>query len=594
MKESKKGSADACFADAGEQRPSNASELVRLAIGSVSELFHGPGGADAVGYARIRVKGHYETWPIVSKGFSYWLRQLWREHTGTTINDHTLRDSAQDLAARALFDGAEKPIAIRVGRLDDKIFIDLCDECWRAVEIGSDGWKVVTECPVRFVRSKGMLALPEPIQGESLEGYRDLVNVPTDDMWTLLVGWMIAALRPERPFPILIVNGEQGSAKSTLCKMTRDLIDPNQSPVRRPPRSEHDLVVAAQNAWVVSFDNLSGLSSTMSDSLCCLATGGGFSARELYTNASETLFYAMRPCQINGIDEIGSRSDLLDRAIHLMLPTIPEERRKDEESLIGKFQRLRPGILGALYDAVATALRRLPTIDLEKLPRMADTALWVTAAEPALGWANGQFIAALSKDRHQADLLALESSLVGPAIISLMRETKLWTGTVSELLARLESLRANEIRAHKQWPPNATQMGHWLRRLAPNLRRIGIRYTDLGRVNGQRQLKLETVGDSPPPASLASVKFDDQTVPGAVDADDTKCGSIENDAMSSMLAQREEARMKFDWQRVLGNKTSPSGVKSFSDEGPRGRGKRESQDLGPSAKGSPEVSKLEP
>ncbi len=91
---------------------------------------------------------------------------------------------------------------------------------------------------------------------------------------------VVASPRPNRPFPILAVNGEQGSAKSPLCKIGRALIDPNLAPLRRPPREDRDLLIAATNGWIVGFDNLSGIAPALSDALCLLATGGGFGIRE--------------------------------------------------------------------------------------------------------------------------------------------------------------------------------------------------------------------------------------------------------------------------------------------------------------------------
>src|SRR5207237_351332 len=146
--------------------------------------------------------------------------------------------------------------------------------------IAADGWQIVTDCPVRFIRKHGMLALPVPVAGGSVDALRKLVNLPDDDAWRLYVAWIVAAFRPGRPFPILALNGEQGSAKSTACKMARALMDPNKSPLRRPPREDRDLLIAATNAWIVAFDNLSGLSPALSDALCMLATGGGEAGRK--------------------------------------------------------------------------------------------------------------------------------------------------------------------------------------------------------------------------------------------------------------------------------------------------------------------------
>src|SRR5262249_23140300 len=196
---------------------------------------------------------------------------------------------------------------------DGAIYLDLADENWQAVEISSTGWRLVPHPPVKFTRRRGMLALPVPVKGGSLNDLRALVNLPDDDAWILFVAWLVAALRPGRPSPVLVVTGEQGSAKSPLCRIGRALVDPTQSPLRRPPREDRDLMIAATNGWIVGFDNLSGIKPEFSDALCALATGGGFSTRELYTDNDEKIFDAMRPIMVNGIEDLATRGDLLDR-----------------------------------------------------------------------------------------------------------------------------------------------------------------------------------------------------------------------------------------------------------------------------------------
>jgi hypothetical protein len=153
---------------------------------------------------------------------------------------------------------------------------------------------------------------------------RRFVNVRSEEDWKLLVAWLIQAFRPTGPYPILILQGEQGSAKTTTARILRAITDPSSTPVRTVPRGEHDLMIAANNSWVVTIDNLSGLQPWLSDALCRLSTGGGFGTRTLYENDEETLFDAMRPIILNGITDIATRPDLLDRAIILTLPASPK------------------------------------------------------------------------------------------------------------------------------------------------------------------------------------------------------------------------------------------------------------------------------
>ena len=183
---------------------------------------------------------------------------------------------------------------------------------------------------------------------------------------------------------MIVLSGEQGSAKSTFSAILRALLDPNTAPLRALPREDRDLFIAASNGHVLAFDNVSGLPGWISDTLCRLATGGGFAVRQLYTDQDEVLFDAARPVILNGIEEIVTRPDLADRAVFLTLQPIPEEHRRPEQELWAAFDAERPRVLGVLLDAVVEGLKRLPETRLEKLPRMADFALWATACETAL------------------------------------------------------------------------------------------------------------------------------------------------------------------------------------------------------------------
>src|SRR5262249_35274143 len=162
---------------------------------------------------------------------------------------------------------------------------------------------VVSDPPVRFRRPKGMLALPRPGDGGSIAELRDFLNVGTDQDFLLLVAWLVAALRPSGPYPVLCLHGEQGTAKSTTARLLRDLWAPYKARLRRMPTTDRDLMIASSNSWVAAFDNLSHLEPALSDALCCVATGGGYTTRRLYTDEEETIFDVCRPVVLTGIEE---------------------------------------------------------------------------------------------------------------------------------------------------------------------------------------------------------------------------------------------------------------------------------------------------
>jgi hypothetical protein len=335
---------------------------------------------DGTGFADLVINGHRETWPIRSKGFRRWLVRRFFQVTKGVPNSEALQSALNVIEAKAHFDGYERTVHIRVAGENGKIYLDLGDESWQAVEIDSTGWRVINNPPGRFRRAAGMQALPMPEPGGSIEALRSFLNVESDTDFVLVVAWALAVLRNRGPYPVIVLSGEQGSAKSTFSAILRALLDPNTAPLRALPREDHDLFIAASNSHVLAFDNVSGLPAWISDTLCRLATGGGFAVRQLYTDQDEVLFDAARPVILNGIEDIVTRPDLADRALLLTLAPIPEERRRPEAELWAAFEIERPRILGVLLDAVVEGLKRLPETHLPKLPRMADFALWATVA----------------------------------------------------------------------------------------------------------------------------------------------------------------------------------------------------------------------
>jgi energy-coupling factor transporter ATP-binding protein EcfA2 len=333
-----------------------------------------------------------------------------------------------------------------------------------------------------------MSQLPVPRPGGSLEQFRGFTNVASEDDWRLLMGWLLSAARPTgQPYPILGLHGEQGSGKSTTARLLRDLLDPNSAPLRAAPRNERDLMIAANAGWVLSFDNLSGVQGWLSDALCRLATGGGFATRELYSDEAERIFAAQRPIILTGIGEVTTRSDLLDRSILVTLPAIGSRRRLDERSFRERFEQARPQILGALYDGLSGALANIETTQIDELPRMADMALWVTAAEQRLGWSRGSFLSTYNVNHAQSDELALAASPIGASLRTIAEGG--FDGPATVLLEQLNGLADETTRQASGWPTRPHQVGTELRRLAPNLRALGY-HVEIDRTKKGRSIAL--------------------------------------------------------------------------------------------------------
>jgi hypothetical protein len=439
-------------------------------LGALISLFH---TATGVAYADIEIDHHRETWPVRGKQFRAWLRRRHYERTGEAMGLATIRSILDLLEARAQFDAPERAIHVRVAQHEGRVYLDLADHRWQAVEVGPDGWRIMTHPPVRFRRAAGMLPLPLPERGGSIETLASFLNLPAQEDQVLVVSWLLGALQHPGPFPLLAIAGEQGSAKTVLSKILRALIDPNVAPVRALPREERELMIAANNGHVLAFDNLSSLPGWLSDALCRLASGGSFALRQLYTDADEVLFQAARPTILNGIEDVVTRQDLADRAVFLTMGSLPDQRRRPEAELWPQFELARPRILGSLLDAVAHGLRMRDRIQFARLPRMADFAKWATACETAF-WSRGTFRTAYDANRHRAIEDILEADPVAACVRRIMAKQTRWVGTASDLFA--VTVAGGDHLAGKiaDWPKNPRSLAGRLRRSEAFFRALGI------------------------------------------------------------------------------------------------------------------------
>jgi hypothetical protein len=343
--------------------------------------------------------------------------------------------------------------------------------------------------PVPFSRTKAQRPLPLPERGGRLDDLRPFVNA-SDDAWALVTGWLLGALQPDGPKCVLVVQGEQGSAKSTLSKLLKSLVDPSLAPLRTLPRDEHGLWLAATHAWVLAFDNLSKMTAATSDALCRLATGGGMTKRKLRTDADEVIFDATRPFILNGIEELATRPDLAERSLVITLAPILPERRRPERDVLAEFERARPRVLGALLDAAVEALRNVDGVQLNGYPRMADFARWVVAGEPALPWRRGAFLDAMQRNAGDATAAAMEADPVALPLQNYIGRVKHFSGTATQLLAELNKEVPEALRATKGWPTAPNSLSNHLNRLQPVLRRFGIDI-DNRKSGGARQITMD-------------------------------------------------------------------------------------------------------
>ena len=436
---------------------------------------------DGTAYTYIDTDHGPEMMAIRDRRFRSALRRIVQEETGERPPQAPLTAAIESLEARA----SRSPIAevhVRVALVGGRVYLDLADDRGRAVEVGPDGWNVVDSAPVHFMRPARIRSLPVPERGGSIDDLRSIVNVVDDGDFVLFVAWLLDALRNDGAHPVLVINGGEGTAKTTLVEMVQELVDPSWAALSGLPSTERQLL-EKDDRYLRAYDNVSSIYPRISDAVCRLSTGK-----------------PAHPQIINGIGELVMRPDLADRSLFVNLAPVADRQRRSLQEIWTTFERSRPRILGVLLDVVAHGLRDLPTTHLDAMPRMADFALWGTACEGAL-WPKGTFMSAYVQNRTEAAEKLIETDLVATAVRLLMAKRSTWSGTATELDGLLRAVTGT-LEDVKGWPAEPRILSTRLRSLAPSLGKLGIMVT-FDKVGHDRKRVVTLSWDWPdPPVEL--------------------------------------------------------------------------------------------
>ena len=475
--------------DEDDRKKSQSTLLIEIATSFA--LFHDP---DRRAYAEVSHKTHTEILQVRDRDFKELISHKFFRLTGKGANATALSDSLSTIEAIAKHDNPKHSIHIRTAGSHSKIYIDIGCDGWRVIEIDSEGWRVLNQSPVKFIRKRGMAALPEPETSGDIALLDKYINIETQDR-PLIIGWMLCALAGIKPYPILILQGEQGTGKSTTSRVIRSLVDPSTVPLRSPPKDSRDLLVSASNTHVVVLDNLSGLNPELSDCLCRLSTGGGIDVRALFTDNEQVLIDIQKPVMANGIDDVATRPDLAQRSLIINLPVIESDSVQDEGDFWAEFEQDKGKIFAALLNGLSAGLKYRDSVELKEKPRMADVAQWVTACELGMGISDSDsFMKAYTRNQKEAVQTGIEASPVGSAIMELMSGRESWKGQPTELLAELERIvGANQIKS-RSWPQSPKGLKNAIKRLTPSFRKTGIHITEgRNRIDG-RFYNMDKVG----------------------------------------------------------------------------------------------------
>jgi hypothetical protein len=485
----------------------DASAAVLAAIIDGVELWHDERRRPYATVVIARDDGptHRENLAVSDGGtFADWLTREFYRATGAPPKREKLREAVSLAQARAVFDGEQHTTWIRTAAgADGKLYLDIGDADWRAIEIDKEGWRIISDPPVKFRRSGGGQALPLPVKGNAetaIAQLGELIRPQQPEHLKLIIGFMVASLRAGYPIPILVLDCEPGSAKTSTLRVVVSFIDPHVLSTPGLAASERDLVVAAHNRWLLPADNVAEIDRAMSDILCRLVTGGGTVGRALYTDEGENSTPVMRPMVMTVLNSPTMQGDFIDRSITVPLARIERGGYLPERVVRERLTGLQPVIMGALLDGASVALRRLDKMEAlhaGKLPRMADFTLWAEAAGEAFGWKDGEFLEAYQAMLDErAGENAADDPLFG-LIRDWLRATPLGDaeGTAGELLDQFRNYAEFEVAdraaSWARWfPKSARAFSGQLKTGRRALAALGVVYTNRPHPHSRTQGKI--------------------------------------------------------------------------------------------------------
>jgi len=472
-----------------EKRSSLLDKIIENFEANNIELFK---NQDERGCLKIPVPdGGHDVFTLNSRRGKRKVRGILFREFGVTPRGNDFADLINTLESIAIFDGEQHEFRLRVAWEGENVAVDIGDKKRSVVICSKTGWEVGFLTSTMFVRREGYRPLPIPTKNGDLNALRDLLGIQDDHVWHCIIAFIINVLRPEGPYICMMIDGEQGSGKSVLSTIIKRITDPNQVEKLRFPRSDRDLMIQASKFFLISFDNASGVKRSLSDTLCSIATGGGFATRQLHTDDGLVIFNVCRPFIINGIGGFAYYPDLLERGVHVSLSARDPEKQKTEGELNEVFEALLPGVLGVFMDAIVCALKNFDTTETPKGIRMSDAAKWVAAAEPALGLPHGTLVGALRRSQNETmAAVAIETALAQGIIKVLHRNDDEFEGGYGELLKELGDVNANK-QGDPFFPKTASLLSKRMRELKPALKKAGIVITDLPRTNTGSRIKIE-------------------------------------------------------------------------------------------------------
>ncbi len=459
-------------------KPTKAEIVLSLVESNCSQLFT---DEYDIPHAAITVNDHVEVLSIRSRRFKNWVARTVYKEISMVTDSQTIKDVIGVLSAKAEFDGERKPLALRVGNIDNEWYYDLTNNKWEFVELTSEGWNTVKGSIIfrRFNQSPQVYPSRD-YSTDIFDKFMDLLNISGTENRLLLKCYIISMFVPGVPKVILMLHGEQGSAKTTLEELIKMLVDPSIVKTFAFPKDINEFIQQLAHNYVTFYDNISTIRDWISDLLCRAVTGSGFSKRVLYTDDDDFIYSLKRCVGFNGINLGATKADLLDRGLIIQLQRLGKDKWRKSADIWKEFEEIRPQLLGYILDIIVKVLawrKGGHSLNLT-LSRMADWTEYAEIIARCMDYKDKEFLDAYHNNIALQTEEVLEASPVAIALIDFMIlfEEETHSASATKWLSLLE-IKAGGLGINtnnKSWPKSASHLSRKLKELVTTLREIGI------------------------------------------------------------------------------------------------------------------------
>lgn len=409
----------------------------------------------------------------LNSSFDHHLRRLCFEKEGKSASSDAVRQARQTIAAFALGCGEVRELHIRAAFREGKLYYQL--GVGRVFEIDRDGYRTVENSPVLFRALRNLQPLPDPENGGLFDVLGRWVNLKNARDKRMYIAWLITAVLPHIPRPMLEATGVMGSGKTTAGRVAKRALDPGKPETVRPDPRE--FLQKASHAHIIMLDNQNSLPEWAVDTLCRLVTGEADSKRVLYSDDEDVIYEMRRAVILNGINAPTDRGDARDRTLPVELERIPETEYRPEEEMWAEFEAEHPKLLGAVFKTLSGALRAKETLSLDRRGRLADWSEYAAAVYEVMGWGAEKFTEDWGRVVKIQNQGTLEGSSLAQAILHYMESRAEWEGLSTDLHAALE-VEAEEmnidVKRDKSWPKSPSWLWRRTKEVKPLLTALGI------------------------------------------------------------------------------------------------------------------------